>query len=58
MLLPNWSINLLPIREPQLLPEFVAFVHLLIISQTFAQHCNNRLLLLLHQWILFRRMQL
>jgi len=56
MLLPHWSTNLLPIREPQL-PEFMAFVHFLIISQTPAQHCNNMLLLLLHQWILLRRMQ-
>ena len=59
MLLPHWSINLLPIRELQL-QEFVAFVHLLIILQTLAQHCHNRLLLLLllHKWIPLRPMQL
>jgi len=55
MLLPHWSTNLLPIRELQL-QEFVAFVHLLIILQTLAQHCNNNLLLL-HQWIPLRPMQ-
>jgi len=46
---------LLPIRELHL-QEFVAFVHLLIILQTLAQHCNNKLLLL-HQWIPLRPMQ-